>query len=629
MEEAKNYTEQIEMQAKHLLAVMSTRCSESDIARIKDAYQFAREAHSSQRRKSGEPYITHPLSVATIAAEELRLDAESVIAALLHDVVEDTHYSIMDITERYGSVVAHLVKAVTKQKKERYMMSKQLDNFKQMLDSVGYDIRGILVKLADRLHNMRTLSSMAPEKQMKIAGETDFFYAPLANRLGLYNVKVELENLSLRYRCPNDYDKIEQMLNDDRQKNAKRLEQFIDTINILLSQQGIRARVNIRHRSPYSIWKKMNKTGRDFWHIDKHQSVNIIFDEPEKKLEKQRCLQIYSALSSRFKEQPGSILNLIDYPKENGYQSFHVTLLSEEGVWVEVHISSARMMEIGRLGCVADNKESNIEQWILSLKETLHDIAYNGNVEGSFMDSMSASFHHDDISVFTVEGQRLILPINATAIDFAFAADPEHALKAQCCRINGKLRSMRTVLERGDCVSIELADNAKPAESWLDCVVTYAAKQGIKSFLARQPRLKYNRCPYCNPLPGDEVIGFKEADKTVTVHKRDCAEVIRQATQYGDSLCAVELTENENILFPARIVIRATDRYHFLIEVIRNITDDLKLNICSLHTSTVDHIADLTLDFEIHSVHELRDAVNRIQQIQGVDEVRVEIARKN
>ena len=241
--EQQDYNRIIDERAGAVFAAMEGRVSPGDMERIKAAFELARSAHSSQRRKTGEPYILHPIAVATIAAQELSLEANLVIAAFLHDVVEDTDYTIDDIRQRFGDDVAFLVSVVTKQKKEKYEMSRQLDNFKQMLNAVQYDIRAILVKLADRLHNMRTLSSMRPDKQMKIAGETDYFYAPLANRLGLYHVKTELENLSFRFRCPREYDELVRLIEGDRRAQAERLEVFCSEIRQTLKDSGIKARV--------------------------------------------------------------------------------------------------------------------------------------------------------------------------------------------------------------------------------------------------------------------------------------------------------------------------------------------------------------------------------------------------
>ena len=301
------YTTQISESIESLFANLEQRISAEDMHRVRDAYALAAEAHKEQRRKTGEPYIIHPIAVARIVAEELELGANPVIAAFLHDVVEDTDYTIEDIRERFGEDVAFLVGVVTKQKKEKYDNSKQVDNYRQILASVQYDVRAILVKLADRLHNMRTLDSMRPDKQMKIAGETDYFYAPLANRLGLYHVKTELENLSFHYRCPREYEQIEGMVEELKLAEKKNLEGFIAKVSELLEDNGIKARIELRYRMPYSIWRKMRSKGCDFHHVDSKHYIRIIYDAKDLQEEKKLSLHIYAVLSDYFKERPGSV----------------------------------------------------------------------------------------------------------------------------------------------------------------------------------------------------------------------------------------------------------------------------------------------------------------------------------
>ena len=258
----------MEAGVESIFKMLAQRVDENQMQLVRNAYELAAEAHKEQKRKTGEPYIIHPIAVARIVAEELELGANPVMAAFLHDVVEDTQYTIEDIRERFGEDVAFLVGVVTKQKKEKYDKSKQVDNYRQILASVQYDVRAILVKLADRLHNMRTLASMRPDKQMKIAGETDYFYAPLANRLGLYHVKTELENLSFHYRCPREYEQIEGMLDEMKLAEEKNLEGFIAKVSELLEDNGVKARIELRYRMPYSIWRKMRSKGCDFHHVD-------------------------------------------------------------------------------------------------------------------------------------------------------------------------------------------------------------------------------------------------------------------------------------------------------------------------------------------------------------------------
>ena len=355
-----NYTQQIDKSIGALFDSISQRFSADDMVRIERAYLLAAEAHSEQRRKSGEPYIIHPIAVARIIAEELELGANPIIAAFLHDVVEDTDYTIEQIRERFGDDVAFLVAAVTKQKKAKYQHSKQVDNFRQILESVSFDIHALLIKLADRLHNMRTLNSMRSDKQMKIAGETDYFYAPLANRLGLYHIKSELENLSFRYRCPRDYSELSQMVENDIEQKRPHIEAFIAKMEEILTAKGLTARTEVRYRRPYSIWRKMQAKHCDFNHVPGRHYIRVIYPDSDAYSEKEYALKIYAALTDYFKERPGSVSNYINAPKENGYQSFHVKLLREQGVWEEIHISSERMVRNSRLGCAAERTEQNV-----------------------------------------------------------------------------------------------------------------------------------------------------------------------------------------------------------------------------------------------------------------------------
>ena len=635
------YTDQINASIAPLFENLEKRVSVEDMLRVRDAYALAAEAHKEQRRKTGEPYIIHPIAVARIVAEELELGANPVIAAFLHDVVEDTSYTIDDIKERFGDDVAFLVGTVTKQKKEKYVKSKQVDNYRQILASVHYDVRAILLKLADRLHNMRTLDSMRPDKQMKIAGETDYFYAPLANRLGLYHIKSELENLSFRYRCPREYSQIEELIAKEKNENKANIEMFEERIRGAVQGLDRWVYTQVRYRTPYSIWRKMQASGCDFRHVDGKHYIRIVFDseiagskcadklgaelglEPKSfscHSEKQKAIWIYSNLTSVFKEKPGSVSNYIDNPKENGYQSFHVKLLSDQGSWEEVHISSERMVRNSRLGCTAERTEANVVQWIDKFKEVLHDIAFHSDGM-DFMEGITSSFYNDDIMVFTPKGKGIILPKGATALDFAFEIHSKIGMHAVYARINGKLMSVKTVLHRGDCVEIGTDANSLPQTDWVDHVHSFKAKQYLHRYLSTVQCLEYKRCPNCHPLPDDEVIGFKSADGNITLHKRNCTTAISMASQQGDSIVAVEFKEDVRFMYPVRVQVRGVDRYHLLSDLIECITGQLHLSIVKLISETADHIAVCSIDFTVHSASELDAAMESISQIKGIDEV--------
>lgn len=619
------YEEKIQASVESIFTMLAKRLDEEQMKMVRAAYNFAAVAHKDQKRKTGEPYIIHPIAVARIVAEEMGLGANPVMAAFLHDVIEDCPYTIDDIRERFGDDVAFLVGVVTKQKKAKYDKSKQVDNFRQILSSVQFDVRAILVKLADRLHNMRTLSSMRPDKQMKIASETDYFYAPLANRLGLYNVKTELENLSFRYRCPREYDKLEKQLAELQLAEKDDVDAFVAKAQEILAANDIEARIELRMRSPYSIWRKMQAHGCDFHHVDGKHYLRIIYNADGLHEEKKMSLHIYSVLSDNFKERPCSVVNYINAPKENGYQSFHVKVLNTQGTWEEIHISSERMIRNNRFGCTAERTEENVKAWLEKFKEVLKDIAFHTN-EMDYMDGVTASFYYDNIIAFTPKGRCIVLPKDATALDFAFEIHTQVGLHAVYARVNGKLSSVKTVLHRGDCVEIGTADDAMPEADWLGHVLTYKAKRSLGSFFANSPVMEYKRCTCCHPLPGDEVIGFKGADGKITLHKRNCPSAIRLASEQGDSIVAVNFEEDDRFLFPVRICIRGVDRHHLLSDVVACVTEKQNLSISKLVTETKDRIVETTVDFEVHSAEELQQAIDSIGEINNVDEVaRVDI----
>lgn len=615
-----DYTNIINERAQHVFDVMAKRVPAEEIKRLREAFELAKEAHAPQKRKTGEPYILHPIAVATIAAEELMLGTNPVMAAFLHDVVEDTPYTIDDIRQRFGDDVAFLVKVVTKTKKKKYDDSKQVDNYRQMLNSLQYDVRALLVKLSDRLHNMRTLSSMRPDKQMKIAGETDYFYAPLANRLGLYNVKTELENLSLRFRCPHDYEELVELIARDEAAQRDRLKVFTDKISKFLAESGIEAEVYVEYRKPYSIWRKMRKYGDDFNHLKYRHFTEIVFKTPEGVSEKEMALKVYSILSSKFKEKPGGISNYIDTPKENGYQSFHVKLLADFGRWQEVHISSERMVRDSQLGCVAERSEDNIRKWIDKFKGVLREIAAQGHDGPNFIEQVVTAFYNDDIMTFTPKGKEVVLPQKATVLDFAYEVHTNLGQHAKYARINGFLASVKSQLRRGDVVEIFTDPDCNPKADWLDAASTFKAKRAIRRYLAEQPKPRYNRCSCCNPIPGEEVIGFREANGTITLHKRDCQTAVRLASQLGDNIVSVDFNADKT-LYPVSIQIVAVDRYHLFVDLVDAITNELHLSMDSFNTSTVDSIVTCTIALSVHSFSELQSIMTHIATIPGVDTV--------
>lgn len=619
-----DYDKIIQERADHVFDVMAKRVTAEEMARIRAAFDLAREAHAPQKRKTGEPYILHPIAVATIAAEELMLGANPVIASFLHDVVEDTSYTIDDIRERFGDDVAFLVRVVTKKPTHDYELSKQLDNYRQLLNSMQYDIRAILVKLADRLHNMRTLESMKPEKQMKIAGETDYFYAPLANRLGLYNIKTELENLSFRFRCPDEFEEISALIARHVEANKDNLETFRSQIEAALVAAGVKARVYVDYRRPFSLWRKMKKYGDDFNHLKYRHFVEVVFDEHlTADSEKQMVMRIYCILTDRFKEKHCSMSNYIDSPKENGYQSIHVKLLPDFGRWQEVHISSEAMIRQSQLGCVAERTESNIRMWIEKFRTVLRDTISSSKRNERYMEDIITAFYNDDIQVFTPEGRKIILPQNATVIDFAYEVHTDLGDHARYARINSRLEPVNAALRRGDVIEIFVDPEAHPEADWETFAHTFKARKAIRRYLESAPVAAFCRCSECNPIPGEEVFGICDHLDTqyITVHKRDCRLAISMASSYGDDVVSVDFKADAT-LYPVTLRVRAVDRSHLFVDLVDCITNTFHLSMESFNTKTDRSIVVCNIRFGVHSYDELRTIINHIDHIDGVDEVR-------
>lgn len=619
-----DYDKIIQERADHVFEVMAKRVTAEEMVRIRAAFDLAREAHAPQKRKTGEPYILHPIAVATIAAEELMLGANPVIASFLHDVVEDTSYTIDDIRERFGDDVAFLVRVVTKKPTHDYELSKQLDNYRQLLNSMQYDIRAILVKLADRLHNMRTLESMKPEKQMKIAGETDYFYAPLANRLGLYNIKTELENLSFRFRCPDEFEEISALIARHVEANKDNLETFRSQIEATLVAAGVKARVYVDYRRPFSLWRKMKKYGDDFNHLKYRHFVEVVFDEHlTADSEKQMAMRIYCILTDRFKEKHCSMSNYIDSPKENGYQSIHVKLLPDFGRWQEVHISSEAMIRQSQLGCVAERTESNIRMWIEKFRTVLRDTISSSKRNERYMEDIITAFYNDDIQVFTPEGRKIILPQNATVIDFAYEVHTDLGDHARYARINSRLEPVNAALRRGDVIEIFVDPEAHPEADWETFAHTFKARKAIRRYLESAPAAAFCRCSECNPIPGEEVFGICDHLDTqyITVHKRDCRLAISMASSYGDDVVSVDFKADAT-LYPVTLRVRAVDRSHLFVDLVDCITNTFHLSMESFNTKTDRSIVVCNIRFGVHSYDELRTIINHIDHIDGVDEVR-------
>ena len=463
---------------------------------ITKAFNFAKEAHKGVRRLSGEPYIMHPIAVARIACEEIGLGSTSICAALLHDVVEDTDYTVEDISNIFGPKIAQIVDGLTKISGGIFgeQASAQAENFKKLLLTMSEDIRVILIKICDRLHNMRTLDSQPANKQYKIAGETLYIYAPLANRLGLNKIKTELENLSFRFEHPEEYAKIQQQLEDTAGKRNELFKEFTAPIKEALDKMGLKYQIVERVKSPYSIWNKMQTKHVTFDQIYDILAVRIIFTPTELDKEVNECFDIYVALTKIYKSHPDRFREWLNHPKANGYQALHVTLMSEKGNWIEVQIRSERMHEIAEQGFAAHWKykegmiteeEGELNNWLHTIKEILDDPQPDAM---DFLDSIKLNLFASEIFVFTPKGEIKTMPANCTALDFAFQI---HTFLGSHCigaKVNHKLVPLSHKLSSGDQVEIITSNSQHVLPSWVNFVSTAKAKGKILAILRRDRR---------------------------------------------------------------------------------------------------------------------------------------------
>ncbi len=476
----------IQNQFQELLHACTFLHSDEDRNLIRKAFDLAHEAHGNMRRKSGEPYIIHPLCVARIVVDEIGLGTTSVVAALLHDVVEDTDYTLEFIESQFGPKVAAIVDGLTKISDVfDNNSSLQAENFRKMLLTLSDDLRVILIKLADRLHNMRTLDALSPEKQIKIASETIYLYAPLAHRLGFYSIKQELEDLSLKYRHPKIYSDIVTMLKDNEEKRNKTIEDFMIPVREKLIRNGYKFEMTGRPKSIYSIYYKMQHKGVPFEEIYDLNAVRIVFDPDPEISEKKQCWNIYSLITDIYTPKHDRIRDWVSTPKANGYEALHITVMGKDGKWVEVQIRTRRMDDIAEKGFAAhwkykgvDSSESELDKWLRKIKESLEQP--NSDVM-EFIDDFKLNLFANEIQVFTPKGQIKTLPQKATALDFAYEIHSEVGNTAIAAKINHKLQPLSHILLSGDQVEIITSDKRHTQREWFDDVVTAKAKTSIKN----------------------------------------------------------------------------------------------------------------------------------------------------
>ena len=466
---------------------------------ITKAFNFANQAHKGIKRRSGEPYIMHPIAVASIVCNEIGLGSTSICAALLHDVVEDTDYTVEDIENIFGPKIAQIVDGLTKISGGIFgdRASAQAENFKKLLLTMSNDIRVILIKIADRLHNMRTLGSMLPNKQYKIAGETLYIYAPLANRLGLYKIKTELENLSFKYEHPEEYAEIEEKLNATAAERDKVFNDFTAPIRTQLDKMGLKYRILARVKSIYSIWNKMQTKHVPFEEIYDLLAVRIIFEPRNEEEELNDCFDIYVSISKIYKPHPDRLRDWVSHPKANGYQALHVTLMGNNGQWIEVQIRSERMNDVAEQGFAAHWKykegggsedEGELEKWLRTIKEILDDPQPDAI---DFLDTIKLNLFASEIFVFTPKGELKTMPQNSTALDFAFSLHTDIGSHCIGAKVNHKLVPLSHKLQSGDQVEILTSKSQRVQPQWEVFATTARARAKIAAILRKERKANH------------------------------------------------------------------------------------------------------------------------------------------
>ncbi|MDY6348587.1 MAG: RelA/SpoT family protein [Bacteroidales bacterium] len=721
-----------------LLHVMNHRADAEEFKLIRKAFVLATNAHFGVRRKSGEPYIYHPIAVAMICCSEMNLGATSVICALLHDVVEDTDYTLEDIRELFGDVVANIIDGLTKIDDlvvDNQNISVQAENFKKIFLSMSKDVRVILIKLADRLHNMRTLDSMPPEKQLKIASETSYFYVPFAHRLGLYSIKGELEDYAMRYTNPTEYFNIADKLKESEKERATLIPEFVAPIKDAIEKVGIRAEITSRTKSIASIYNKMVRKQINFEDVYDIFAVRFVFDSPVSQ-EFEICWRIYNIICSLYQTNPMRDRNFLTHPKPNGYQSLHVTAMSKTGRWVEVQIRSKRMDEIAEKGLAAhyrykdddeieDKDISNrLESWLARTREILDSKDADAL---DFLSEVRLNLGLKEIYVFTPKGDMKTLPQGATVLDFAYSLHTnlgDHCIGA---KINYNIAPVNKVLNNGDQVEIITSKKQFPKGEWLEFVQTPKARRSIKDFfrneqqelissgqeilskylkelgvdysaeilnkimeasLEKSPesfwnaivskkisknkiakilsfnnpkeladfqhkvsqeienkpldqlieeqlnvtpnafmldgdydQIKYVLADCCNPIPGDNVVGFQVSDNRIVVHQTNCPNAISQMSRFGNRIIKTKWRKGQNISFLSGVRLKGFDRKGIIKELMDVVTSQMDLNIRSLNIETKSGVFTGTLMLYVQSVRALNNLIEQIRQIDQIESV--------
>ncbi len=540
-----------------LKASAQKRCAdENELEVVRQAFDFANHAHHNVRRRSGEPYMLHPIAVAQIVVDDIGLGYKSIAAALLHDVVEDTDYTIEDIRERFGDRIALLVDGLTKIKNVLDAPSMQAENFKRILLTLNDDVRVVLIKLADRLHNCRTIEHMPEHKRDKILSETMFIFIPLAHRLGLYSIKSEMENIWLRFKEPAAYEEVKSRIEKSVAERGREMSEFVLPIEEALTRAGFHFEIKKRIKTPYSVWHKMQTKGISFEEVYDLYAIRIIFDTDPQSAESERdqCYHIFSIITGIYRYMPERLRDWVKHPKSNGYEALHCTLLSSSGVWVEVQIRTRRMDDIAEKGFAAHwiykqhgtmgEGDYEMDAWLDRIKEILSNPDVNA-VE--LLDMVHNDLTTSDIYVFTPKGEQRSLPKGSTALDFAYAIHTEIGSKAIAAKVNQHLVPLNAVLNTGDKVEIITAQDGKPQPEWLKFLVTHRARTVVTDYFKTQRKqaCDYGRSSLENAL---QALGY-EADES-TLQRLDAAYNVgtREELYYAIGVGQVNLDKLSEVM---------------------------------------------------------------------------------
>jgi len=720
----------IEDRYEDFLKEIRDKFDETRIARIEKAFRFANAAHDGIKRKSGEPFIIHPIAVAKIVVKDLGLGATSIVAALLHDVVEDTEYRLSDIENMFGNKVTRIVDGLTKLSGD--FDSRQALTLKKILMTLSDDVRVILIKIADRLHNMQTLDSMLPHKKIKIAGETLFLYVPLAHRLGLYAVKTELEELSFKYKHPEEYNQIHYLLHNQEETRNYLINKFIKPIKEKLAEEDFECEVAHRLKTSYSIWQKMQKKGVAFNEIYDILAIRIVIKAKAGISEKRQCFDILSIVTDIYKPKPDRIRDWINLPKVNGYESLHVTVMGPQGKWVEVQIRTERMDEIANRGFAAHFRykdiskyESELETWL----ERIRDVLKNPDTDAfEFLDDFTLNLYGTEINVFTPKGDMISMPKNSTIIDFAYEIHTDIGNKCIGAKINLRLVPISHILHSGDQIEILTSENQTPKLEWLkfttsakargklkaafkleksmhiekgktiveDAIknakalltsnnlkkiighfnlnnkdqlysevgmgfielkdiddilgkksenklvkywnITFGSKKKEnefnekntnpiidkkKTFLLKedQDNISFSLAKCCNPIPGEQVIGYLSTDDHVIIHKTECHELAKYLSNRGERIVAAEWTKFKRQSYLTRLRLGGFDKLGMVNQVTTIISKEHNINMRSVKFDTHEGIFEADLFLYIHNSEDLTNLISRLKKVEGIENV--------